>query len=170
MKNPLPTLTMRLVLPTLVVTLAACGPDTDATGAGGSAHTDAYCSTLKNAGSQVLTHDLMSLDDASELADLRTNVSKLEGSAPVEVKADWDVLRDDFDGYTRVIDEAGISFDELLYVDNHGRLPASVDREQFAQLIRGLKRLDRSQVDQATDKIVAHASAECGIDVDPDRD
>jgi hypothetical protein len=158
---------MRTLGPLLMVaSLAACASDSDQTSGQGSD----YCSTLESAGSQVLTHDPMALNDASELADLRANISTLESLAPVEVKAAWGVLRHDFDGFTRVMDEAGISFKELLYVDDNGKLPAGVKRQQFAQFLRGLEALDRSEIDKATETIVSHAKAECGINVDPDPD
>jgi hypothetical protein len=157
-----------MVLPLLMVTLAACGSDTDATSAVDS--TDSYCSTLKRAGWQVLTHDPMAMDDVTEFAALRTNLNELGSSAPVEVKAAWGVLGDDFVGYAAAMEEAGISVDELLYMDDNGKLPPSVDRKHFAQFVRGLDALDRSKIDKATDTIVAHAKAECGINVDPDPD
>jgi hypothetical protein len=68
------------------------------------------------------------------------------------------------------MDGAGISADELLHFDNEGKLPASVDRKKFAQFLRGLEVLDRSEIDKATETIVSHAKAECGINVDPDPD
>ena len=110
------------------------------------------------------------MNDVGEFAALGTDISTLDSLAPVEVKAAWGVLRDDLDGYTGAMDKAGISAEELLYMDNNGKLPASVDPKQFAQCIRGLDALDRSKIDQATDTIVAHAKTECGINVDPDPD
>jgi len=164
-KKPSRTLATRFVVPLLMVTLGACGSDkdadTDATSAGASAHGDGYCSTLKGAGWQVLSNDYLALNNAADFADLRTNIRELESAAPVEVKAAWGVMGDDYDRFTELMDDAGLSINELLYWDDNGKLPASVDQKQFAQFFRKVRALDYTKVAEATDTIVTHAKTEC---------
>lgn len=75
-------LAMGLVVPLLMATLGACGSDKDVepgTGAASDhagAHCDAYCLSLKRAGSQVVMHDFMALNDPAEFAALRTNIKR----------------------------------------------------------------------------------------------
>ena len=172
--KPLRTLAMGLVVPLLMVTLGACGSDKDAepgTGAASDragAHGDAYCSSLKDAGWQVVMHDFMALNDPAEFAALRTNIRTFENSAPVEVKAAWSVLGEDHDRFTKLMDGAGLSIDEVLYWDDNGKPPATVDPKQFEEFFRKLTALDYSKVDAATDTIVAHAKTECDIDLRPE--
>lgn len=174
MRKPLRTLATGLVVPLLMVTLAACGSDRDAepeTGAassGASTDGDAYCSSLKSAGWQVVIHDFMALNHAADFAALRTNINTLENSAPAEVKAAWGVLGEDYDRFTELMNGANLSIDELLYWDDNGKLPATVDRKQFKRFLRKLTSLDYSKVGEATDTIVAHAKTVCDIELQPE--
>ena len=96
---------------------------------------------------------------------MRTQVRELESSASGEVKAAWGVLGDDYDRFTNLVDGADLSFDELRYWADNGKLPASVDKEQSAQFLRRVKALDDTFV-EVTGTIVAHAYTECGIDLE----
>ena len=67
------------------------------------------------------------------------------------MKAAWSVLGEDHDRFTKLMDGAGLSIDELLYWDDNGNLPATVNPKQFEQFFRKLTALDYSKVDAATD-------------------
>jgi hypothetical protein len=66
------------------------------------------------------------------------------------------------------MDGAGLSIKELLYWDDNGKPPASVDRQQFKQFLREYMALDDSKATEAIDKIVKHARTECDIDLLPE--
>ncbi len=174
MRKSLRTLARALVVPLLMVMLGACGsnnggePETGASIAGAGAQGDAYCSTLKDVGERTFTLDYFALDSAADFTDLPINISELKTSAPVEVKAAWVVLGDEYDRFAELMDDADLSIDELLYWDDNGKLPANVQQKQFAQFFRKLMALDHTKVAKAAHTIVAHARAKCGIDLDPE--
>jgi hypothetical protein len=144
-------------------TLSACGDDGDS---GGSSAGD-YCDQLKDAQDEVEGVDFTTLDD-QKYDDLVGQFNDLEDAAPEEVKDDWTTLNGALTDFKGLLDDAGISLDDLSGLQS-GQVPDGVDVSKLQELGTKMQELtDNGDFEDASDAITQHAKDECGIDLDED--
>jgi hypothetical protein len=145
-------------------TLSACGDDGG--DSGGSSAGD-YCDQLQDAKDRVEGIDLTALDDA-KYDELVSEFNDLQDAAPDEVKDDWSTLNDTLTQFKGLLDDAGISLDDLSGLQS-GEIPDGVDVSKLQELGTKMQELtDNGDFEDASDAISQHAQDECGIDLDED--
>ena len=123
--------------------------------------TDAYCDTLK---STQKDFDDFEAADFSNFDEFTDRVEELADDAPDEVKDDWKVLADAFNGFVDALDDAGLEPADLEGLSN-GEMPEGVDMEQLQEAMSKAQDLGGKDFEKATDAIEKHAKDECNIDL-----
>lgn len=146
----------------LVSLLAGCGSDDEK--AGGS--TDDYCDVAKGIKDDVESIDFSTLDDKT-FNQLQDNFDKLEASAPDDVQKDWALLSDKFAELDGILDDAGISFDQLQSIES-GQMPDGMDMAKAQEFITKMQDWTKSaaDVEPAVKRIETNLKDDCGIDTE----
>jgi hypothetical protein len=159
---------MALVPVVLIAGLVAgCGSD-DSSGSSGSSSND-YCDTAKNIKDDFSGMDFSKLDDKT-FNQLQDNLNKLEASAPKDVQDSWEVLTAKFAELDGILDDAGISFDDLSTLQA-GQMPEGMDLTKAKDLVTKMNEFTtgaQEEVNAATKKISENLKDECGIDTEGD--
>ena len=144
-------------------TLSACGDDG---GSGGSSSSgSSYCDQLKDAKDSVDDVDFTALTDAT-YDDLVSQFNDLEDAAPDDIADDWATLNGALVQFKGILEEAGISLDDLQAMQTGG-VPDDIDLEALQQLGTKMEELTANgDFETASDAITQHAKDECGIDLD----
>jgi len=152
--------------------LTGCGDSTDSTdGSGGADSADSadagnsaeeYCNELKSAQDAFASFNG---DDPTKFSDAMQQLRDLSGQAPDDISGDWQTMVQAMDGLEAAVEDAGLSFEDLTTLGD-GALPEGVTPEDITKLQADIKALDDPKVEQAADKISAHAKSECGVDIE----
>ncbi len=147
----------------MTAVLGACGDDDKSSDGGGGG--DDYCSALEDTKAEFETLDITALDD-TKFDTLQSEIDNLRDSAPDEVSDDWATLGDGFDEFKSLLEEAGISFDDLQGMQA-GEVPEGVDMEKLQELGTKMQSFSEdSGLEEATSNIEDHAKSECDITLD----
>jgi hypothetical protein len=142
-------------------TLSACGDD----GGSGGSSGGSYCDQLQDAKDSVNDVDFTALTDAT-YEDLVSQFQDLEDAAPDDIADDWATLNGALAQFKDILDEAGISLDDLQGMQS-GEIPDDVDLDALQQLGTKMQELTASgEFEDASDAISEHALDECDIDLD----
>jgi hypothetical protein len=147
----------------MAVSLTACGGDDNSSAGGGGG---SYCDQIKSVKSNVDGLDFTKLDDA-QFSDLQSSLVGIASSAPADVKDDWTTLNSAIDQLKQILDDAGISFDDLQAIQNDPtNLPDGIDIAKLQDLAQKLNDFaSNSDFTAASDAIQANVKSECGIDL-----
>jgi hypothetical protein len=145
--------------------VTACGGDDDngssASSGGG------YCDIIKASQDEFADLDFTQLtaDDYSALEDRFDDIAT---AAPADVKEQWTTLRDALDELDGILEDAGMSFDDLQQLqENPNNLPEGVDLAELQALAPKLQAwASNTDYQAAGDAITANVKAKCGIDLD----
>ena len=102
--------------------------------------------------------------DFSNFDEFTDRVEDLADDAPDEVKDDWEVLADAFDGFVDALDEAGLKPADLEGLAS-GDIPEDVDMEALTEAMTEAQALGGEEFQKATENIEKHAKDECNIDL-----
>ncbi len=146
----------------LVGSVSACGSDDESSSSGDS--TSDYCDVLDSAKDTFQGLDPATLA-GTNLDDLSSQLEELESAAPDEVAADWSQLNEAFDGFRQLLDDAGISLEDLQGMAQ-GQPPADMDATDLQELQTAFTEYEAEfDVTTANEAISEHAKSECGIDL-----
>ena len=156
-----------LALATIVLmagSLTACGGDDNSSAGGGGG--GSYCDQIKSVKSNVDGLDFTKLDDA-QFSDLQNSLAGIASSAPADVKDDWTTLNGAIDQLKQILDDAGLSFNDLQDIqDDPTHLPEGIDVAKLQELAQKLHDFaSNSDFTAASDAIQANVKSECGIDL-----
>lgn len=142
----------------LAATLTACSDS-------GSSSAGDYCKVLKDTKEDLNNLDQGQLNEQT-FSDLKEKINKLEESAPDKVADDWRTIGAGMDQMKGVLDDAGISLDDLEGM-NKGQLPEGVDMTQLTELGNKLNEITKedSKFDKATQTVEQHAKDVCKVDL-----
>jgi hypothetical protein len=148
----------------MTAALGACGSDnkdsSDASSGGGGGGD--YCSTLQDTKAEFENLDFTALNE-EKFDALQSKIDALQSAAPDEVKDDWGTLGDAFDQFKSLLDDAGISLDDLESMQSGG-VPSGVDLKKLQQLGTKLQAFSAdSGLEDASKNIEDHAKSECNI-------
>ena len=145
----------------LAGSLTACGGDDNSGSGGGS-----YCDQVKSLKSSVTDLDFTTLSE-DQFSDLQGSLDDIEASAPSDVKDDWTTLNGAIDQLKSILDEAGLSFDDLQAIqDDPTNLPEGVDLAKLQELAQKLNDFAaNSDFEDASNAIQANVKDECGVDL-----
>ncbi len=142
----------------MAASLGACSNDSN----GSSDNSDDYCSTLEDTKADIDNLDFTALTD-EKFSDLQSRISDLEDAAPSEVEADWKTLGDGIDGFKKLLDDAGISFDDLQTLQS-GEVPDGLDVQALQELGPKMQEIvSDNDIEAATQSIQDHAESECDL-------
>lgn len=156
------------LVPALMIAglVAGCGSDD---GGSSSSSSGDYCDIAKGIQDDFSDMNITSLDNKT-FDQLQDNLNKLEASAPDDVQDSWAVLSDKFAELDGILDDAGISFDDLTSLEA-GQMPEGLDLTKAKELGEKMQQFNASageEVTAATKKIQTSLKDECGIDTEDD--
>ncbi len=124
-----------------------------------------YCEVLQEAKTEFADFGGGDIDQTS-FEDLEAKIGELEDAAPEEVSGDWMVLGDGISGFLQVLEDAGITLDDLAAFQR-GEVPEGVDPQVIQELPQKIQALglDGPEFQRATEAIEGHAKSECGVDL-----
>jgi hypothetical protein len=142
--------------------LSACGGDNNNSSSGGS-----YCDQIKDVKASTDGLDFTTLSSA-QFADFKSSLRDVESAAPDDVKGDWKTFNDTLDEVSQILDDAGLSFDDLQAISKDPtNLPDGVDIAKLQEFAQKMQALDtRSEFEDASNAIQASVKDQCGIVLD----
>jgi hypothetical protein len=140
--------------------LTACGGD-DSSSSGG------YCDQLQDLKNDAEGLDFTKLSDA-QFSSLQNSLNDIEASAPSDVKDDWATFNDTLDQIKQILDETGLSFDDIQAIqENPNDLPDGVDLAKLQELAQKMQEVStQSGFQDASDAIQQNVKDECDINLD----
>ena len=145
--------------------LAGCGGGDgggEGEAASGQDRTEEYCQALEEAKADI---DALEQGDVEGFEQSFETISELADKAPEEVAAEWQTLDTALAGLEDSLAEAGLELADLEQL-TAGQVPEGVDTAQLEKLAADMRDFGSTEVQEASDKISAHARTECGIDLD----
>jgi hypothetical protein len=153
----------------LAASLTACGDDGgdgDGSGSSGAGYCD-QVEDLKTGFADVQDFTKITEDDFS---GIQNALDDIESAAPDDVKDDWATLAGALDELKSILEEAGLTFDQLQQIqEDPTNLPEGVDLAKLQELGQKLSDFtDENDFQASADAIQAEVKDECGIDLDDD--
>jgi hypothetical protein len=147
--------------------LTACGGDDNSNAGGGGGGGGSYCDQVKDLKSNVDDLDFTTLTE-DQFADLQSALDGIASSAPADVQDDWNTLGDAIDEFKSILDEAGLSLDDLQAIQQDPtNLPDGVDLAKLQELAQKLNDFAaNSDFDAASNAVQQNVKDECGVDLD----
>ncbi len=141
----------------LAASVTACSSSSDSSGD--------YCDTLKSSQTEFGSMDFTSLDE-TQFNDLRDKIGTLGDQAPSDVSDDWGVIGSKLDDFKGILDEAGISFDDIKSLQAN-QLPDGVDQAKLQAMGTQIQELvSDTKLSDAQKAISDSAKADCDITLD----
>lgn len=131
------------------------------TACSGGGETEAYCSDLESAKSDL---DKLEAGDVASFEEVFKTIDALAKEAPDEVSEDWKQLDASLDEFESALNEAGLELSDMEKL-SQGEIPQGVDPQKLQALGEDLDGLNSEDAEKAADDIEAHAKEECDIDL-----
>jgi ABC-type glycerol-3-phosphate transport system substrate-binding protein len=140
--------------------LTACGGGDDNSDSGGS-----YCDQVNDLKAKTDSLDFTQQTD-EEFSDFRSSLRDIEAAAPENAKADWATFNDGLDQVAQLLDDAGLTFEDVQAMQSNGSLPDGVDIAKLQEFAEKMQQLtSQSEMTDASEAIVKNIKDECGIDL-----
>ena len=139
--------------------LSACGTGDKADAADA---TSAYCHDLKEM-KTYFENFQGSNPDISKLDEAFKRMHALADIAPPAVAKDWATVDHEVDAIEKAMKDAGITFDDLVAMQNGGDVPDDVDLDKLTAVGQEFETLAGGEFDAATAHIADHAKKTCGF-------
>jgi ABC-type glycerol-3-phosphate transport system substrate-binding protein len=145
----------------MAASLTACGGDENTSSSSGGS----YCDQVKAMKAKSDTLDFTQLSD-SQYAELQSSLRDIEAVAPDDVKADWATFNDGLDQIAQLLNDAGLSFDDVKAMQG-GSIPEGTDLAKLQEFADKVQQLTAdSEMTDASKAISQNIKDECGVDLD----